>query len=270
MQGRLSEPIENKIQSFPVNSWKSEFTKAENIGFELIEWIFDVRKNPIMDLDGIKEINDCLTNHNVGVNAVCADYFMEKLLFSVSSSELENNLKVLSNLIINCHKLEIEVLEIPLVDSSSLKNDSNKNEILKNLEPILKIAQDHNVLLTFETDLSPLSFKDFLQKFNHPSVMATYDTGNSTANEFNTKNELLILQKWIKNIHLKDRLKKGITVPLGTGDTDFELFVSIINDISYNGDFIIQGARNDLNSHIEDAEITCAKYLNFIKQYFDK
>ena len=270
MQGRLSEPIENEIQAFPVNSWKSEFTKAEKIGFELIEWIFDDRKNPIMDVDGIKEIGDCLTNHKVGVNAVCADYFMKKLLFSISSSELENNLKVLRNLIINCHKLEIEILEIPLVDSSSLKNDSDKDELLKNLEPILKIAENHNVLLTFETDLPPLEFKDFLQKFDHPSVMANYDTGNSTANEFDTKNELFLLQKWIKNIHLKDRFKKGITVPLGTGDTDFKLFFSIINDISYNGDFIIQGARNDLNSHVEDVEITCSNYLNFIKQYFDK
>ena len=37
MQGRLSKPINGKIQSFPKNSWENEFYLAKDIGFELIE-----------------------------------------------------------------------------------------------------------------------------------------------------------------------------------------------------------------------------------------
>ena len=51
MQGRLSKPINGKIQSFPINSWENEFYLAKNIGFELIEWVLDenVKDNPILD-----------------------------------------------------------------------------------------------------------------------------------------------------------------------------------------------------------------------------
>ena len=39
MQGRLSKPLNGKIQSFPVNSWENEFYLAKDIGFKLIEWV---------------------------------------------------------------------------------------------------------------------------------------------------------------------------------------------------------------------------------------
>ena len=39
MQGRLSKPINGKIQSFPKDSWENEFYLAKDIGFKLIEWV---------------------------------------------------------------------------------------------------------------------------------------------------------------------------------------------------------------------------------------
>ena len=50
MQGRLSFPIDNKIQYFPKNKWQDEFKEAASCNFACIEWIFDTyEKNPIMD-----------------------------------------------------------------------------------------------------------------------------------------------------------------------------------------------------------------------------
>ena len=51
MQGRLSKPLNGKIQSFPTNTWKKEFYVAKEIGFELIEWVLDedLKYNPIMN-----------------------------------------------------------------------------------------------------------------------------------------------------------------------------------------------------------------------------
>ena len=46
MQGRLSNPINNEIQAFPAKEWKKEFSKAEKIGYDLIEWVFDSLENP--------------------------------------------------------------------------------------------------------------------------------------------------------------------------------------------------------------------------------
>ena len=78
MLGRLSPPINNSIQAFPVNSWKHEFKKAEEIGFEKIEWIFDTQVNPMMDDSGIKEIKKYTDKFSIEINSVCADFFMEQ------------------------------------------------------------------------------------------------------------------------------------------------------------------------------------------------
>ena len=94
MQGRLSEMYENKIQSFPSQSWKEEFEIASNCGFEIIEWIFDeIQPNPILTDEGIIEINQLKEKNNISINAICADYFMIKKLFNESQSELEKILK---------------------------------------------------------------------------------------------------------------------------------------------------------------------------------
>ena len=120
MMGRLSPPINQNIQAFPYTSWKNEFFEAKNIGFELIEWVFDTNvNNPIIDSSKIYEIKKLSHETDVGVNSVCADYFMEKKLFAVSENELIKNLDILEILITNCHKLSIDLIELPFVDSSS-------------------------------------------------------------------------------------------------------------------------------------------------------
>ena len=269
MQGRLSEMYENKIQSFPSQSWKEEFKIASNCGLEIIEWIFDeIQPNPILSDEGIIEINQLMEKNNISINAICADYFMTKKLFNESQSELEKNIETMKKLIIQASKLEISMIEIPLVDSSSLKNDENKNGIINNFKKILPFAEKNNVTIVLETDFNPSDFKEFLMGFNHPCVMANYDSGNSTALNYNLEEELKILKKWIKNVHIKDRKINGGTVPLGTGDTDFEKLFATLSKINYSGDLIIQGARQ-IETEIEP-KYTCELYQKFVKQYVDK
>jgi L-ribulose-5-phosphate 3-epimerase len=268
MSGRLSEKIKDRIQIFPINTWEDEFQKASKIGFDLIEWIFDVvPNNPIMDKGGIKKIGILEKEFGIGINSVCADFFMEKKLFSVSESQLEKNLEILKQLIQNCNFLGIKILEIPLVDISSLKTDQDKKEIVQNLGKILDVAEKNYVKLTLETDLAPKSFRNLMEVFDHPNIKANYDTGNSTSLGYNIEEELKMIGPWISNIHIKDRKLHDVTVPLGTGHTNFELFFSEIKKIDYTGDFIIQGAREQQNISSEE---TCMKYLNFIKKYIDK
>lgn len=268
MGGRLSDPIKNEIQAFPRNSWGKEFEKASNCGFELIEWIFDTyQKNPIMDKEEIKEMEFLSNEFGVKINAVCADYFMEKKLFNVSNIEINENLNVLKDLINKCQELEIKILEIPLVDSSSLKSEQDKVQLIENLEKILPITEKNDVKLTLETDLAPGSFKELLSRFNHPNINANYDTGNSASLGYDTQEELKAFGSCISNIHIKDRKFHGNTVPLGGGDVNFDLFFSELKKINYTGDFIIQGAREEPRTKPED---TCKKYLDFVKRYIEK
>jgi L-ribulose-5-phosphate 3-epimerase len=270
MLGRLSPPINNQIQTFPFKTWRNEFSLAHKLGFDSIEWIYDLTENnPIISQD-LNELKKFSVENDIKIDSVCADYFMEKKLFNVSEFDLFSNVKILNQLIENCNKLNIEILEIPLVDSSSINNENFRKEFVSNLNSSLIIAEKNQVFLTLETDLPPELFKSLLLDFDHPNIKANYDIGNSISLGYDPSIELPILSKWIKNIHIKDRLHHSHTVPLGTGDVDFDLFFSNLSKIHFSDSLIIQGAREDLENNQISPEQTCSKYLDFVKHYVSK
>ena len=266
MQGRLSKPINNTIQAFPEKSWIEEFELGKKISINSIEWIFDTyEKNPIMEKQ-INEINNYISKFQVKVNSICADYFMINKLFNESEQNIKKNLDMLKKLAINSKKIGAKIIEIPLVDTSSLKNEKDKKEIVTNLKKVITEINDLGLIITLETDLPPKEFLNLLEMFEKNTVYANYDTGNSASLGYNINEEFEILKGKIKNIHLKDRVLNGTTVPFGLGDTNFDEFFKILKKSEYSGDLIIQGAR------IEgmEPEQNCLKYLNFIKEYLDK
>ena len=57
--------------------------------------------------------------------------------------------------------------------------------------------------------------------------------------------------KYVKNIHIKDRVLNGKTVRLGKGNWDYKKFFKLIKS-KYNGNFILQTARSQSNKHVEE------------------
>ena len=266
MQGRLSHSINNTIQAFPEKSWIKEFELSKKINIDSIEWIFDTyEKNPIMNKQ-INEINNYISKFQIKVNSICADYFMINKLFNESESNIKKNLNKLEELAINGEKIGAKIIEIPLVDNSSLKTEKDKKEIVTNLKKVIPKIKDLGLILTLETDLPPEEFLNLLEMFEKNTVYANYDTGNSASLGYNINEEFKILKNKIKNIHVKDRIFNGTTVPFGLGDTNFEEFFKILNKSEYSGDLIIQGSRIERM----EPEQNCLKYLNFIKEYLDK
>ena len=266
MQGRLSHSINNTIQAFPEKSWIKEFELSKKINIDSIEWIFDTyEKNPIMNKQ-INEINNYISKFQIKVNSICADYFMINKLFNESESNIKKNLNILEELAINGEKIGAKIIEIPLVDNSSLKTEKDKKEIVTNLKKVIPKIKDLGLIFTLETDLPPEEFLNLLEMFEKNTVYANYDTGNSASLGYNINEEFKILKNKIKNIHVKDRIFNGTTVPFGLGDTNFEEFFKILNKSEYSGDLIIQGSRIERM----EPEQNCLKYLNFIKEYLDK
>ena len=266
MQGRLSHSINNTIQAFPEKSWIKEFELSKKINIDSIEWIFDTyEKNPIMNKQ-INEINNYISKFQIKVNSICADYFMINKLFNESESNIKKNLNILEELAINGEKIGAKIIEIPLVDNSSLKTEKDKKEIVTNLKKVIPKIKDLGLVFTLETDLPPEEFLNLLEMFEKNTVYANYDTGNSASLGYNINEEFKILKNKIKNIHVKDRIFNGTTVPFGLGDTNFEEFFKILNKSEYSGDLIIQGSRIEKM----EPEQNCLKYLNFIKEYLDK
>lgn len=266
MQGRLSPKINNQIQAFPNKYWENEFKIASKNKIYSIEWIIDEYKNPITDETQIDYIKKISTKYNVKINSICCDFFMNNLLFRISKEEQKKNILVLKKIMKNANALKIKILEIPLVDSSSIKNEKEEEELIINLKEITQEAKDLGILIGLETDYQPKKILKLLKKIDNENIVINYDTGNSASLGFNSKEELTMTGKYIKNIHIKDRKLHGSTVPFGQGDVNFDLFFSTLNDIEYKGDLILQGARVEN----ENPEITITKYRDFILKYIER
>lgn len=263
MQGRLSKQSGVKIQEFPKNSWKEEFKIAKNIGFNVIEWVFDSKDNPILEDEKLEDIVEIIKEYGVLVNSVIADFFMEN---SLTRNESGENFEILKKLIINAHKIGVKNIEIPFVDSSSLKTQDEIKNLENILQRIIPILEKYRMNIGLETDLKPKDFAELLTRINNSRIKANYDSGNSASLGYNISEEFELLGHSIINIHVKDRIFGGTTVSLGTGDVDFDIFFDLMKKFGYKGDIIIQGARNEK----ESSEETCKKYLKFVKQYVDK
>ena len=267
MQGRLSKPINNKIQSFPVNTWENEFYLAKDIGFELIEWVLDenIEDNPILSKKHFSKINIIKKQTGININSICCDYFMKNSLSRNSESYRKKNLEILNFLIEeSCPLNNIKIIDLPLVGEASLKKKKNSEDYKNIFLKLEKKILDNNLMIALETDLNPNALRDFLKSFNENAVTVNYDMGNSAFWEFETKKEFSCYGKLISNVHIKDCTLRDYTVQLGDGNVNFNEIFFLLKKNNYKADFILQAARGE-----DDFQIA-KKQFQFAKKYVEK
>lgn len=268
MQGRLSSPERNKIQSFPKTAWREEFSKAHLAGLGHIEWIFEEdewEKNPISHEEGLEEIQELIRTTGTEIISVCADYFMDLPYFSVSDNKRKEHSEKLIWLIHQAAEIGAKYIDIPFVDASRIPSQDEFPLVMEFLQSSLPYAERKNITLALETSLAPDEFITLLRLLNNQYVQANYDTGNSSGIGYDCVEELETYGKWIKTVHIKDRLLNGSTVPLGTGSARFDLFFPELAKLRFAGPIILQAARE------QDDEVTTAiKNRLFVDSYLDK
>ena len=271
MQGRLSPPIEGRIQSFPWNTWDAEFEAASNIGFSGIDWIFEGsnwQKNPIIVPSDRKLIQKYCLEWNVKIFAICADYFMDYPLVRWSMSDTNMQLSIIQKLIESCEILNIPFIEIPCVDNSAITTEEENEQLVEAIIAMLPFIEQSNVVLALETNLGPEQFKSLLSKIDHPQIRANYDTGNSASLGYNSSAELASYGTSIVTVHIKDRIRNGGTVPLGDGYANLPLTFSILSKLSYDGPFILQVARG--KDEIEWGKLNFELVSSLIDNHFNE
>ena len=272
MQGRLSPPIDDQIQAFPAGVWEEEFALSKAIGLGCLEWIYaypEHASNPLSTAKGAAAISDLSNSVGIRVNSVVADYFMEKKLFGVPKSELDHALCVLESLIRQCAVARIPLLEIPFVDQSAMRTENDRKDVIDNLFPVFKKNEERGVKISFETSLEPKIFREVIDAFKPVEIFVNYDMGNSAALGYNPREEIELFGSDIVNVHIKDRIRNGDTVPLGEGDTKFPVVFSELKRIGYSGDYILQAARQDLESDYRESSYkkTIESYIEFVSSY---
>ncbi len=272
MQGRLTPTKGRGIQFFPFDNWEREFRLAKDLGLDEIEFIFDFdryEENPLWTQSGKETLKKIMQETGVVVHSVCFDYFMRRAFFK-KDGDIKNKLRIenaqiLRQVLDAMQELAISLIEIPLVDDSSLKNEREKEEFKEFILEMVSQA-DERIRFGLETDLPPKEFLSFLKDINSDRIGANYDSGNSSGLGYDMYEEVATLENRIFNIHIKDRVYKGTTVELGTGNADFDGLFKGLKEIDYKGAFILQAARGEEGKESENIE----KQTRFVKEYVSK
>ena len=263
MQGRLVPPeIKNKIQSFPWKSWQKEFHLAKKLRLKLIEWTLDNKnfyKNPLLNSKYFEKIKNLSEKNNIRIESVTCDFFMEKPYFKQNKkNKIEIKKKILF-LINSCLILNIKYIVLPLVDNTSLKTKKDENTIVGLINFFLPLIKSTNIRILFESDYNPKKLLKFIKRFKLKNIGINYDTGNSASKNYDFNKEKIYF-KYVQNVHIKDRLCFGTTVPLGKGNQDFEKVFKYLKK-EYKGNIILQTARSK-NKHVDELR----KNFYFIKK----
>lgn len=246
MHGRLLPPFEGRFQTFPAQGWREEFHHARKAGLASIEWIYEVpheADNPLGSDAGLTELRVLMEETGVKVHSICADYYMQSRLV-VDGQPQPAMVDHLAWLLGRAAALGLWYVILPFVDVSSLKTPADHAAIKAILAQALPVAQRLGVEIHLETDLPPRAFRALLEAAGHPALKANYDIGNSASLGFDPEEELTLLAPYLGSVHVKDRLLKGSTVPLGTGNADFPTCFRLIKAAGYSRPFILQAARD--------------------------
>jgi L-ribulose-5-phosphate 3-epimerase len=268
MQGRLSPPVNGRIQLFPASSWAEEFAKAAEAGLYCIEWIYDVEtesSNPLRTDEGLAQVRQLIESSGIKVVSVCADYYMTERLFGDEGKPCAASIEHLEWLINRAARLEIAYVVLPFVDASSLQTDIAIDSVVSILKRVAPFAEEAGLELHVESDLPALQLIDLLQRVGSPRVRANYDIGNSASLGHSPTEELPLLAPWLGSVHVKDRVLGGSTVPLGTGAADLPGCLDLIRRVGFQGPLILQVARGPGGSEVE----TAIEHRRFVERFVE-
>ena len=252
MQGRLSPIVDGKIQAFPWNNWRQEFSAARDIGLRVMEWTLDqdnLYDNPIMTSMGQKEIIKLCKDFEITIPSLTGDCFMQSPFWKLSGSEKIDRQIDLMNIVDACSRVGISKIVIPLVDDGRIDNNDQSLALFNFLNDKEPYISNMNIHIVFESDFSPNNLKHFIKEFNSKTFGINYDIGNSASLGFNVDEEFNAYGDRILNVHIKDRLLNGTTVPLGDGSAEFEKVFYQLSKIGYKGNYILQTARSINEKH---------------------
>ena len=261
MQGRLIPDENRKIQSFPRKNWRKEFPLMEKLGLTILEWTVDhtcLWDNPILTKNGLLEINQLKDFYKIEILTATADNLMQAPIHK----SFEGNQTTYQECVDFLGALDlagIKILVWPLIDSGNIASKTEFEVFQQKMSKICEFLRTIDIKVAFETDMPPEYNLKLINSLNSNSIGINYDIGNSASFGFSVSHEFSVLKNLIIHLHVKDRIFRGHSVPLGTGDVNWgEVSLELANN--YNGIKILQTARKQNNL------IAIEEYLRFCER----
>jgi L-ribulose-5-phosphate 3-epimerase len=266
MQGRLSKSISGKVQEFPSQTWENEFELANKVGVKAIEWTVDhknYRSNPIFNKKLAPKIIEMSKQSQISIPSITLDCFVEAPIHAINEiTGLKSNFEDLIWVVNNICLQDLNTLVLPIVaeagDFDKVKLKNLIDTLTKTGEKIAGLGKRIAIECEFEI---PLIAK-LLDALDPEIFGINFDMGNSAAMGHSAKEEIAACGNRIFNVHIKDRILGGKTVPLGQGSVDFKEVAKSLQDIGYAGNMIMQAAR-DFNR--PEAQVI-SEYISFCRE----
>lgn len=246
MQGRLCAQVDGKIQAFPWRDWETEFPAASALGIRIIEWTLDqelLYENPLMTVEGQSRIRALCEEYKMTIPSLTGDCFMQAPFWK---AEGESRVGLMADFLAICRACSavgIQMVVVPLVDNGRLDNAAQEDELVGFLLSQQSFFAEQGIQVIFECDFTPTELRRFIDRLPVERFGINYDIGNSAAMGFDPIEEFATYGFRVVNVHVKDRVLGGTTVPLTTGAANFELVFSELAASNYQGNFILQTAR---------------------------
>lgn len=252
MQGRLSPIASGKIQVFPWMHWRDEFPLAEQHGFSLMEWTIEQERlyqNPLMTVEGRREIRQLCDRHQVQILSLTGDCFMQAPFWKADPNPSKSLLKDMAAVLVAAADCGIREIVVPLVDNGRLEDRLQTQLLYEGLAEISPLLHQYHLRIVFESDFAPEPLRAFLLPLDPTCFGVNYDMGNSAALGYDAAVEIATYGDRIFNVHVKDRILGGTTVPLGEGNADLAKIFQLLHQSNYRGHYILQTARADDQDH---------------------
>lgn len=270
MQGRLCERVDGKIQAFPWRDWESEFPAAAAIDLHLMEWTLDQERlyeNPLMTADGQEIIRGLCQQYNVSIPSLTGDCFMQAPFWKTSGNARTNLQSDFLAIGRACAAVGIRMIVVPLVDNGRLETREQENTVVDFFLGHHAFLAEYQLKVIFESDFPPHELARLIARLPAERFGINYDTGNSAALGFNPVEEFAAYGVRVVNVHIKDRVLGGTTVPLDKGSADFDAVFSALAKQKYEGNFILQTARALDGNHAEVLRTYCDMTQHWIRQH---
>lgn len=262
MQGRLFPNSVMKLQQFPTNNWLDEIFAANNIGFNEFELLYDKKLDCLSVFrseDSITRLKRAKQDTGISTSSICVDYFAN---FN-NMSKREEFLKLLYDIASIAKSFSIETIVIPYCDENSINTVSELADVLNffNLIDLDNFLESQNITIAMEMNIKGELISNTFSKYTFKNIGICYDIGNASGNGYVAHKEIVLLQNYIKHIHIKDKPLNGKNVMLGEGIADFKECINSLKRINYAKSCIFETGY--FSSPIEEA----TQNYSYIKQF---